>query len=98
MALAFFHPMMAVHISFLLNIIYFPLPGLRDYIVISPSYVIDAFKSIVTDKMFCRGMRHKSVQSMNQDGILETMMAVHISFLLLHSEVPLFQDLPDSLH
>ena len=37
------------------NIIYFPLPGLRDYIVISPSYVIDAFKSIVTDKMFCTG-------------------------------------------
>jgi hypothetical protein len=52
------------------NIIYFPLPGLRDYIVISPSYVIDAFKSIVTDKMFCRGMRHRSLKLMNQDGIL----------------------------
>jgi hypothetical protein len=26
------------------------------------------------------------------------MTAVHISFLLLHSEVPLFQDLPNSLH
>jgi hypothetical protein len=53
------------------NIIYFPLPGLRDYIVISPSYVIDAFKSIVTHKMFCTGRRLKSVQSMNLDGILE---------------------------
>jgi hypothetical protein len=52
------------------NIIYFPLPGLRDYIVISPSYVIDAFKSIVTDKMFCTGMRRRSLQSMNRDGIL----------------------------
>jgi hypothetical protein len=52
------------------NIIYFPLPGLRDYIVISPSYVIDAFKSIVTDKMFCTGMHRKSLQSMNRDGIL----------------------------
>ena len=53
------------------NIIYFPLPGLRDYIVISPSYVIDAFKSIVTDKRFCTGMRLRSLQSMNRDGILE---------------------------
>jgi hypothetical protein len=53
------------------NIIYFPLPGLRDYIVISPSYVIDAFKSIVTDKMFCTGKRLRSLQSMNRDGILE---------------------------
>jgi hypothetical protein len=53
------------------NIIYFPLPGLRDYIVISPSYVIDAFKSIVTHKMFCTDRRLKSVQSMNRDGILE---------------------------
>ena len=52
------------------NIIYFPLPGLRDYIVISPSYVIDAFKSIVTDKKFCTGMRRRSLQSMNRDGIL----------------------------
>lgn len=52
------------------NIIYFPLPGLRDYIVISPSYVIDAFKSIVTDKRFCRGMRLRSLKLMNQDGIL----------------------------
>ena len=53
------------------NIIYFPLPGLRDYIVISPSYVIDAFKTIVTDKRFCTGMRLKSLKSMNRDGILE---------------------------
>ena len=52
------------------NIIYFPLPGLRDYIVISPSYVIDAFKSIVTDKRFCTGMRRRSLQSINRDGIL----------------------------
>jgi hypothetical protein len=52
------------------NIIYFPLPGLRDYIVISPSYVIDALKSIVTDKGFCTGMRRRSLQSMNRDGIL----------------------------
>ena len=52
------------------NIIYFPLPGLRDYIVISPSYVIDAFKSIVTDKRFCKGQRLRSLQSMNRDGIL----------------------------
>jgi hypothetical protein len=52
------------------NIIYFPLPGLRDYIVISPSYVIDAFKSIITDKMFCTSMHLRSLQSMNRDGIL----------------------------
>jgi hypothetical protein len=53
------------------NIIYFPLPGLRDYIVISPSYVIDAFKSIVTDKKFCTSMRRRSLESMNRDGILK---------------------------
>ena len=53
------------------NIIYFPLPGLRDYIVISPSYVIDAFTSIVTDKRFCTGMRLRSLQSMNRDGMLD---------------------------
>ena len=53
------------------NIIYFPLPGLRDYIVISPSYVIDAFKSIVTDKKFYTSMRLKSLQSMHRDGILK---------------------------
>jgi hypothetical protein len=53
------------------NIIYFPLPGLRDYIVISPSYVINAFKIIVTDKRFCTGKRRRSLKSMNRDGILE---------------------------
>jgi hypothetical protein len=53
------------------NIIYFPLPGLRDYIVISPSYVIDAFTSFVTDKRFCTGLRLRSLQSMNRDGILD---------------------------
>jgi hypothetical protein len=52
------------------NIIYFPLPGLRDYIVISPSYLIDAFKSIVTYKRFCTGMRLRYWKSMNRDGIL----------------------------
>jgi hypothetical protein len=53
------------------NIIYFPLPGLRDYIVISPSYVIEAFTSFVTDKRFCTGKRLRSLQSMNRDGILD---------------------------
>ena len=53
------------------NIIYFPLPGLRDYIVISPSYVIDAFTSFVTDKRFCTGLRLRSLQSMNRDGSLD---------------------------
>jgi hypothetical protein len=38
------------------NIIYFPLPGLRDYVVISPSYVIDVFTSIVTDKNTFTGL------------------------------------------
>ena len=52
------------------NIIYFPLPGLRDYVVISPSYVIDVFTSIVTDKMFCIVKRLTCLQSMSRDGIM----------------------------
>jgi hypothetical protein len=64
------------------NIIYFPLPGLRDYIVISPSYVIEL--------PFLNGSMALA--------FFDPMTVVHISFLLLHSEIPLFQDLPDSLH
>ena len=53
------------------DIIYFPLPGLRDHIIITPNYLIDALKSIVTDKRFCQGQRLHALTSMNQDGVLK---------------------------
>lgn len=52
------------------EIIYFSLPGLRDQIVISPKFLVDALRSFVTDIRFCKGQRQKAIQSMNQNGIL----------------------------
>lgn len=53
------------------EIIYFPLLGLRENIVISPAFLVDALRSLVTDSTFTTGHRNKIVESMNKNGILK---------------------------
>lgn len=35
------------------TLLYFPLPNLDDKIILAPTHLIDAFRSIVTDRQFC---------------------------------------------
>ncbi|XP_071150121.1 uncharacterized protein [Mytilus edulis] len=41
------------------KLLYFDEPKLDDRIILSPTLLIDAFKSIVTDKQFCKGDRKR---------------------------------------
>ena len=52
------------------EIIYFPLPGLKEHIVISPKFLVDALRSLVTDKRFCKGHRLQTIESMSRNGLL----------------------------
>lgn len=53
------------------EIIYFPLAELRDYIVISPEFLVDALRSLVTDPSFCSGHRYETLVSINRNGLLK---------------------------
>ncbi len=53
------------------DIIHFPLPGLRDFIILSPSYFVDVLRSLVTDSSFCKGSRRRTVEMINKNGILK---------------------------
>ncbi|XP_052065807.1 uncharacterized protein LOC127705519 [Mytilus californianus] len=54
------------------RILYFDESGLDQHIIISPTHLIDAFKSIVTDKRFCKGDRLRKVswELMSQKGVI----------------------------
>lgn len=41
------------------KLLYFDVPNLDQHIILSPTHLIDAFKSIVTDKRFCVGDKKK---------------------------------------
>ncbi|CAG2246739.1 unnamed protein product [Mytilus edulis] len=41
------------------KILYFDEPGLDTHITLLPTYLIDAFKSIITDKRFCKGEKQR---------------------------------------
>ncbi|XP_052079214.1 uncharacterized protein LOC127717566 [Mytilus californianus] len=55
------------------RILYFGEVNLDQHIIISPTHLIDAFKSIVTDRKFCEGdrMRQKSWDLMSKKGTIE---------------------------
>ncbi|VDI11590.1 Hypothetical predicted protein [Mytilus galloprovincialis] len=54
------------------KILYFDEPGLDTHITLLPTYLIDAFKSIITDKQFCKGERQKEHlwNLMSQKGVI----------------------------
>ncbi|CAC5375215.1 unnamed protein product [Mytilus coruscus] len=54
-------------------ILYFDEANFDQHIIISPTHLIDAFKSIVTDRKFCEGdrMRQKSWDLMSRTGTIE---------------------------
>ncbi|CAC5375220.1 unnamed protein product [Mytilus coruscus] len=55
------------------RILYFDEANLDQHIILSPTHLIDAFKSIVTDRRFCEGdrMRQESWDLMSRTGIME---------------------------
>ncbi|CAC5415906.1 unnamed protein product [Mytilus coruscus] len=54
------------------KILYFDEPGLDTHITLLPTYLIDAFKSIITDKRFCKGEKQKEHlwNLMSQKGVI----------------------------
>ncbi|CAG2240016.1 unnamed protein product [Mytilus edulis] len=54
------------------KILYFDEPGLDQHITLLPTYIIDAFKSIITDKSFCKGERQREAlwDLMSQKGVI----------------------------
>ncbi|XP_063448209.1 uncharacterized protein LOC134727752 [Mytilus trossulus] len=54
------------------KILYFDEPGLDTHITLLPTYLIDAFKSIITDKRFCQGEKQKEHlwNLMSQKGVI----------------------------
>lgn len=54
------------------KILYFEEPGLDQHIVLLPAYLIDVFKSIITDKSFCKGnkQREEMWDTMSQTGVI----------------------------
>ncbi|VDI75753.1 Hypothetical predicted protein [Mytilus galloprovincialis] len=55
------------------RILYFEEANLNQHIIIAPTHLIDAFKSIVTDRRFCRGdrLRQESWDLMSQKGVID---------------------------
>lgn len=53
------------------EIIYFPLPDLSEQIVISPKFLVDALRSLITDKRFCKGDRLKTLKTVHQHGFVK---------------------------
>ncbi|XP_052075526.1 uncharacterized protein LOC127712984 [Mytilus californianus] len=54
------------------KILYFDEPGLDQHVTLLPTYLIDAFKSIITDKSFCKGEKLKEDlwNLMSQKGVI----------------------------
>ncbi|XP_076088136.1 uncharacterized protein LOC143058510 [Mytilus galloprovincialis] len=54
------------------KLLYFDEPKLDDRIILSPTLLIDAFKSIVTDKQFCKGdkKREEMWDAMGTNGVV----------------------------
>ncbi|CAC5359923.1 unnamed protein product [Mytilus coruscus] len=54
------------------KILYFDEPGLDQHVTLLPTYLIDAFKSIITDKSFCKGekQREELWDLMSQKGVI----------------------------
>ncbi|VDI58011.1 Hypothetical predicted protein [Mytilus galloprovincialis] len=54
------------------RILYFDEASLNQHIILSPTHLIDAFKSIVTDRRFCKGdkLRQDSWDLMSQKGVI----------------------------
>ncbi|XP_052072652.1 uncharacterized protein LOC127710739 [Mytilus californianus] len=54
------------------KILYFDEPGLNQHVTLLPTYLIDAFKSIITDKSFCKGekLREDLWNCMSQKGVV----------------------------
>ncbi|CAG2204108.1 unnamed protein product [Mytilus edulis] len=54
------------------KILYFDEPGLDTHITLLPTYLIDAFKSIITDKRFCKEEKQKEHlwNLMSQKGVI----------------------------
>ncbi|CAC5403810.1 unnamed protein product [Mytilus coruscus] len=54
------------------KILYFDEPGLDTHITLLPTYLIDAFKSIITDKRFCKGEKQREHlwNLMSQKGVI----------------------------
>ncbi|XP_076116511.1 uncharacterized protein LOC143083986 isoform X1 [Mytilus galloprovincialis] len=54
------------------RILYFDESSLDQHIILSPTHLIDAFKSIVTDRRFCEGdtLRQVSWELMSQKGVI----------------------------
>lgn len=55
------------------RILYFDEANLDQHIILSPTHLIDAFKSIITDRRFCEGdnKRQESWDLMSKKGIIE---------------------------
>lgn len=53
------------------EIIYFPVKGLKENIIISPKFLVDALRSLITDKRFCEDRRLKGVEYMHKNGVLQ---------------------------
>ncbi|XP_052065102.1 probable serine/threonine-protein kinase roco5 [Mytilus californianus] len=54
------------------KILYFDEPGLDTHLTLLPTYLIDAFKSIITDKRFCKGEKQREHlwNLMSQKGVI----------------------------
>ncbi|CAC5383627.1 unnamed protein product [Mytilus coruscus] len=54
------------------RIIYFDVAKLDQHIILAPTHLIDAFKSIVTDRIFCKGnrLREDSWDLMSKNGVI----------------------------
>ncbi|VDI75748.1 Hypothetical predicted protein [Mytilus galloprovincialis] len=55
------------------RILYFEAAHLNQHIILAPTHLIDAFKSIVTDRSFCKGdrLRQESWDLMSQKGVIK---------------------------
>lgn len=64
---------MFLHLQHALGkIIYFPVPKLNEHIILHPTFLIDAFRSIITDKTFCENDadRLQMWKNMNERGVI----------------------------
>lgn len=54
------------------RIIHFPVQGLNEHIILNPVFLIEAFRSIITDKTFCENdpKRHDLWKNMYERGVL----------------------------
>ncbi|XP_052103353.1 uncharacterized protein LOC127736792 [Mytilus californianus] len=54
------------------KILYFDEPGLNQHVILLPTYLIDAFKLIITDKSFCKGEKRREdlLNLMSQKGVI----------------------------